>query len=318
VRFLCSLWAYVAPALCLLPGYLALERASTHEINSPVPVIDEPITPVPPSPAFDPKKIALGEQLFRDVRLSRQGTHGCATCHDPGSNGSTQHTAGIIRSQAGHNFDVPTVFNAALSFRLSWEGKYHSLEEQAAASMVSHSTMDSSVEESVARLSRDPVATQGFKAAYGHDPDAESLLNAIATYERSLITPGSRFDRWLAGDASALTPKELAGYRLFKSLGCVSCHQGVNIGGNLFQRHGVFRPLGRREPVMLRVPSLRNVAETAPYFHDGSAPTLEDAVRKMGAAQLNFNLSDEQISTIVAFLQTLTGNYRGRRVGELN
>jgi cytochrome c peroxidase len=162
------------------------------------------------------------------------------------------------------------------------------------------------------------VATQQFRSAYGHGPDAGSLLDAIATYERSLVTPGSRFDRWLAGDASALAARELDGYRLFKSLGCVSCHQGVNVGGNLFQRHGIFRPLGRREPVMLRVPSLRNVAQTAPYFHDGSAPTLEDAVRKMGAAQLNFNLSDEQIAAIVAFLQTLTGNYKGHPVGELN
>ena len=308
----------MASAVFLLPGYLAPECASTHEVNSPAPVMDEPITPVPPPPAFDPKKVALGEQLFRDVRLSRQGTHGCATCHDPSSNGSTRHTSGIIRSESGRNFDVPSIFNAALSFRLSWEGKYHSLEEQAAASLVSHSTMDSSVEETVARLSRDPAREQEFADAYGHGPDAESLLNAIATYERSLVTPGSRFDRWLAGDARALTPQELSGYRLFKSLGCVSCHQGVNVGGNLYQRHGVFRPLGRLEPVMLRVPSLRNVAETAPYFHDGSAPTLEDAVRKMGAAQLNFDLSDEQISGIVAFLETLTGNYRGRPVGELN
>jgi cytochrome c peroxidase len=133
-----------------------------------------------------------------------------------------------------------------------------------------------------------------------------------------LVTPGSRFDRWLAGDGSALAPQELSGYRLFKSLGCVSCHQGVNVGGNLFQRRGVFRPLGRPGPVMLRVPSLRNVAETAPYFHDGSAPTLEDAVRRMGAAQLNFNLTDEQISTIVAFLHTLTGHYQGRAIGELD
>jgi cytochrome c peroxidase len=318
VRFPRSVWTSAASAVFLFPGYLAPEFASTHEVNSPAPVMDEPITPVPPPPAFDPQKVALGEHLFRDVRLSRQGTHGCATCHDPSSNGSTQHTSGIIRSESGRNFDVPSIFNAALSFRLSWEGKYHSLEEQAAASLVSHSTMDSSVEETVARLSRDPAREQEFAEAYGHGPDAESLLNAIATYERSLVTPGSRFDRWLAGDASALTPRELSGYRLFKSLGCVSCHQGVNVGGNLFQRHGVFRPLGRREPVMLRVPSLRNVAATAPYFHDGSAPTLEDAVRRMGAAQLNFNLSDEQVAGIVAFLQTLTGNYRGRPVAELN
>ncbi len=313
-----SVWAYVAAASLLVPGCLAPGSGSTHEGNTPPALVDEPITPLPPPPQFDPRKVALGEQLFRDVRLSHWNTHGCSTCHDPDSNGSTQHDAAVIRSQVGRNFDVPTIFNAALSFRLSWEGKYRSLEEQAAASLVSHTTMNSSVRESVARLSSDPAETQQFWNAYGHGPDADSLLDAIATYERSLVTPGSRFDRWLAGDASALAARELAGYRLFKSLGCVSCHQGVNVGGNLFQRHGIFRPLGRREPVMLRVPSLRNVAETAPYFHDGSAPTLEDAVRKMGAAQLNFNLTDEQIATIVAFLQTLTGNYKGRPVGELN
>jgi cytochrome c peroxidase len=312
-----SAWAYAAAALLLVPGYLAPGAGSTHESNTP-PALDEPITPVPPAPAFDQRKIALGEQLFRDVRLSRWNTHGCSTCHDPDSNGSTEHTAALIRSQVGRNFDVPTIFNAALSFRLSWEGKYRSLEEQAAASLVSHTTMNTSVQETVAKLSGDPAEAQQFWNAYGHGPDAASLLDAIATYERSLVTPGSRFDRWLAGDASALSAQELAGYRLFKSLGCVSCHQGVNVGGNLFQRHGIFHPLGRREPVMLRVPSLRNVAETAPYFHDGSAPTLEDAVRKMGAAQLNFNLSDEQITTIVAFLHTLTGNYKGHPVGELN
>jgi cytochrome c peroxidase len=284
----------------------------------PPALVDEPITPVPPPPAYDPKKIALGEQLFRDVRLSHWNTHGCSTCHDPDSNGSTRHTAAIIRSQVGRNFDVPSIFNAALSFRLSWEGRYRSLEEQAAASLVSHTTMNSSVQETVAKLNGDPAEIQQFRNAYGRGPDTASLLDAIATYERSLVTPGSRFDRWLAGDASALSARELAGYRLFKSLGCVSCHQGVNVGGNLFQRHGIFRPLGRREPVMLRVPSLRNVAQTAPYFHDGSAPTLEDAVRKMGAAQLNFNLTDGQIANIVTFLQTLTGNYKGHRVGELN
>jgi cytochrome c peroxidase len=312
------MWAYVAAASLLVPGYLAPGSGSTHERKMPPALVEEPITPVPTAPAFDPRKVALGEQLFRDVRLSRWNTHGCTACHDPDSNGSTRHTAAIIRSEAGRNFDVPTIFNAALSFRLSWEGKYRSLEEQAAASLVSHTTMNSSVQESVARLSSDPAASRQFRDAYGHGPDAGSLLDAIATYERSLVTPGSRFDRWLAGDASALSARELNGYRLFKSLGCVSCHQGVNVGGNLFQRRGVFHPLGRREPVMLRVPSLRNVAVTAPYFHDGSAATLEEAVRKMGASQLNFNLTDEQIAAIAAFLQTLTGNYQGHLIGEKN
>jgi cytochrome c peroxidase len=119
----------------------------------------------------------------------------------------------------------------------------------------------------------------------------------------------------LAGDAAALSTDELGGYRLFKSLGCVSCHQGVNIGGNLFERHGIFHPLASPQPEILRVPSLRNVATTAPYFHDGSAQTLDDAVRKMGLAQLNSTLTDQQVNAIVAYLRTLTGKYRGVPVG---
>jgi cytochrome c peroxidase len=139
-------------------------------------------------------------------------------------------------------------------------------------------------------------------------------LDAIATYERSLLTPGSRFDRWLGGDAAALSVEEQNGYQLFKSLGCISCHQGVNVGGNMFQRHGIFHPLASPKPEILRVPSLRNVATTPPYFHDGSTPTLDEAVRKMGAAQLDRILSDQQVEAIVAFLNTLTGTYRGASV----
>jgi cytochrome c peroxidase len=154
-----------------------------------------------------------------------------------------------------------------------------------------------------------------FTDVYGSGPDAANIVDAIASFERSLVTPGSRFDLWLAGDAAALSEGELDGYRLFKSLGCVSCHQGVNIGGNLFERHGIFHPLASQKPEILRVPSLRNVATTPPYFHDGSAPTLDDAVRRMGLAQLNTTLTDQQVKAIVAYLQTLTGKYRGVPVG---
>ena len=154
-----------------------------------------------------------------------------------------------------------------------------------------------------------------FRDAYGRGPDAAAVLDAIATYERSLVTPGSRFDRWLAGEADAITPEELSGYQVFKSLGCITCHQGVNVGGNLFQRHGIFHPLASPKPELLRVPSLRNVATTAPYFHDGSAATLDEAVRKMGLAQLNSVLTDEQVKALVAYLGTLTGNFRDKPVG---
>jgi len=206
------------------------------------------------------------------------------------------------------------VFNAALSLFLNWEGNLRSLELEVEQGLSNPAIMASSVEEVLSKLRSDPAEVKQFREAYGHGPDRDSLLDAIAVFEGSLVTPGSRFDRWLAGDASAITSEELSGYRLFKSLGCISCHQGVNVGGNLFQRHGIFHPLGSPEPVLVRVPSLRNVAATAPYFHDGSAPTLKEAVKTMGFAQLDRVLTGEQIAAIVAFLNTLTGTYAGRPV----
>jgi cytochrome c peroxidase len=210
--------------------------------------------------------------------------------------------------------NTPTVFNASLNFRLNWEGNFRSLEDHAKQTLRNPAIMASSADEVVSKLRADPEAVRQFRDAYGREPDVAALLDAIATYERSLVTPGSRFDRWLAGEAAAITPEELSGYQLFKSLGCISCHQGVNVGGNLFQRHGIFHPLGSAEPVLVRVPSLRNVATTPPYFHDGSAPTLSDAVRAMGIAQLDRVLTDQQVATIVAFLDTLTGTYRNEVV----
>jgi cytochrome c peroxidase len=174
--------------------------------------------------------------------------------------------------------------------------------------------MASSSDEVVSKLRTDPEMVKQFRDAYGKEPDVVAVLDAIATYERSLVTPNSRFDRWLTGEAGAITPEELAGYQAFKSLGCVTCHQGVNVGGNLYQRHGIFHPLASPQPEILRVPSLRNVATTPPYFHDGSAPTLDDAVRKMAAAQLDRTLSDQQVTAIVAFLRTLTGTFHGAPV----
>jgi cytochrome c peroxidase len=201
-----------------------------------------------------------------------------------------------------------------LNFRLTWEGNVRSLEEEAEGGLRNPATMAASADEAVAKLGGDPGMVQNFRDAYGRAPDKAALLDAIATYERSLVTPGSRFDRWLAGETSALDAEELSGYQLFKSLGCISCHQGVNVGGNLFQRHGIFRTIGTSAPELVRVPSLRNVAATAPYFHDGSSATLSEAVRQMGLAQLDRLLTDAQVNSIIAFLGTLTGLYQGRSV----
>jgi cytochrome c peroxidase len=273
----------------------------------------EPITPIPAARAQDPQRLLLGERLFNDRRLSHGNTHSCSSCHDIATNGATANVIDTPKREP-MALNTPTVFNVSLNFRLNWEGKFRTLEEGAKQTLRNPAIMASSANEVVSKLRADPEAVQQFRDAYGREPDEAAVLDAIATYERSLVTPGSSFDRWLLGDADAITPEELSGYQLFKSLGCITCHQGVNVGGNLFQRHGIFHPLGSPEPVLLRVPSLRNVAATAPYFHDGSAPTLPQAVKMMGIAQLDRVLTEPQIAAIVAFLDTLTGTYRGQLV----
>jgi cytochrome c peroxidase len=298
--------------LLVITGSAAASLAQTP--GQQAPADQEPITPVPLPPVADPEKLALGERLFADRRLSRDRSRSCLSCHDISTNGASSNQIDEAFDGSKLPLNTPTVFNAALSFRLNWQGQPRSLEAQAEALLENPSVTGTSIDEVVGKLSADPDTVRQFRAAYGHGPDRASLLDAIATYERSLLTPGSRFDRWLGGDAAALSLEEQNGYQLFKSLGCISCHQGVNVGGNMFQRHGIFHPLASPKPEILRVPSLRNVATTPPYFHDGSTPTLDEAVRKMGAAQLDRILSDQQVEAIVAFLNTLTGAYRGASV----
>jgi cytochrome c peroxidase len=275
----------------------------------------EPIIPLPAAPAADPRRASLGELLFSDTRLSQDNSRSCMTCHDVRSNGATHRPRDTTPEGADLSFNTTTIFNAALSFRLGWEGKYRTLESQLEALLRNPQIMGCAPETIARRLRGDWLLSNQFQAVYGRGPDATNILDALATFERTLVTPGGRFDHWLQGEVTALSGQEIHGYALFKSLGCIACHQGVNVGGNLFERQGIFHPLARPEPAVLRVPSLRNVATTAPYFHDGSAPTLQVAVRKMGLAQLNTTLTDEQIEAIVAYLRTLTGTYRGAPVG---
>jgi len=277
----------------------------------------EPITPIPPPPVQDPRQVALGDRLFHDTRLSHDNTRSCNWCHDTSTNGASAingASASLSRTPGAAALNIPTVFNAALSFRLNWEGDLRTLESQVEEALGNPGRMGSSLNEALNKLRADPELSRRFREAFGREMDGPALLGAIATYERTLLTPGSRFDRWLKGDASAITPEEFTGYQLFKSLGCVSCHQGVNVGGNMYQRHGVFHPLASPKPEIVRVPSLRNVAVTPPYFHDGSATTLSEAVKAMGYAQLDRTLTDDQTEAIVAFLNTLTGTYLGKPV----
>jgi cytochrome c peroxidase len=303
----------------LMLGSLQLSPATSQSLVQPPEsnstVAEEPITPIPEPPAIDPLKIKLGERLFGDPRLSHDNSRSCSSCHDLRTNGASLKSQDVGIDGSSLPLNTPTIFNAALNFRFGWEGKLRTLESDAKAALENPEVMGVGISALAEKLGADPDMHREFMAAYGSGPDAKNIVDALASFERTLVTPGSRFDRWLEGDEAALSTEELDGYRLFKSLGCVSCHQGANVGGNLFERHGIFHPLASPKPEILRVPSLRNVATTPPYFHDGSAQTLDDAVRKMGLAQLNSTLTDQQVKAIVGYLQTLTGNYRGAPVG---
>jgi cytochrome c peroxidase len=308
----------------LLLGWLLLQQP-------PAAVGEEPITPVPAAAGLDSGKVRLGERLFHDPRLSRGNDLACASCHalEGGGDDGRARSPGADGEPLG--FNAPTVFNAALSARLNWRGNFRTLEEQAEAVLLDPRLMGMDWTELLARLEAEPGYARDFRKAYGSGPEPWQVLDALAAFERSLLTPGSRFDRHLAGEPGAMTAEEEEGYGLFKTYGCIACHQGVNVGGNLFQRFGIFldplagRPAltpadqGRftltgdeRDRRVFRVPSLRNVALTAPYFHDGSAATLEEAVTIMARSQLGRTLAKREVGLIVAFLRTLTGEPPGR------
>jgi cytochrome c peroxidase len=289
----------------------------------------EPIAPLPGSLALDARKVALGKRLFSDKRLSRDDSVACSSCHDLAKAGvdGLRRSVGIGGQIGDRN--APTVFNAVFNFRQFWDGRAATLEEQIDGPVHNPKEMASSWHEVIGKLRADDDYVSGFRAVYG-SLEARHIKNAIAEFERSLITPGARFDRYLAGARDALAPEELKGYELFKSYGCVACHQGVNIGGNLYERLGVMRlffkgapasaatNLGREavtgkaeDRYVFKVPSLRNVALTAPYFHDGSVATLEEAVLIMGRYQLGIEIPQGDIKLIVIFLHTLTGEYAG-------
>jgi cytochrome c peroxidase len=302
-------------ALWLMAGAAAAQLGeSSHPGKAPAE--QEPITPIPEPPPADPGKLSLGEQLFMDPRLSRDGNVACVTCHDIHTNGADGNRQNVPNDRPKSRFATLSVFNATLNFHFNWEGNFWWLESHTRDSLKSPSGMAANIDEVVARLRADPVMVRLFQSVYRRQPDEAGLLNAIATYERSLLTPGSRFDRWLSGDAGALTRQELTGYRLFKSLGCVSCHQGVNLGGNLYERPGIFASPGPSQFALLRVPSLRNISVLGPYLHDGSVATLDEVVVKMAKTHVGRVLTGQEVEAVVAFLKTLTGNYRGTPVSE--
>ena len=287
---------------------------------------EEPIKPLPDSVEVDGPKAALGRLLFHDPLLSKDGTVSCASCHDLGAGGGDGRRVSIgIEGREGV-INSPTVFNARFNFKQFWDGRAESVEDQIDGPIQSPIEMGSLWPEVVAKLYEHERYPGLFAQIYSDGINRKSVKNAIAEFVKSLVTPKGRFDQWLKGNESALTDHEKQGYALFKNYGCVSCHQGANVGGNMFQVFGVLNEYFKRRGNIteadlgrynvtgniadrhsFKVPSLRMAAHTAPYLHDGSAATLRDAVDAMFEFQLGREAPDDDKEAIVAFIKTLAG-----------
>lgn len=287
--------------------------------------VDEPIKPLPTDLKFDSRKVELGRKLFGDTRFAQDNSVACASCHDFSHGGADPRPRSVGVGGAIGPVNSPTVFNSGFNFQQLWSGAASSLEDQIDRVIKNPKVFNANWEQVLGKLGTDPELVAEFNAVYPQGLTDKSVKDAIATFERSLVTQ-SRFDRYLRGDAAAISAEERAGYEKFKNYGCIACHQGVNVGGNMFQVFGVmddyFRnrgdikdpDLGRynvtkrdSDKHVFKVPSLRNVELTAPYFHDGSAKSLEAAVDVMFRYQLGRRGPAEDKALIVKFLKTLTG-----------
>jgi cytochrome c peroxidase len=284
---------------------------------------NEPIQPIEPAKVSNPSLVELGKQLFFDPRLSKSGFISCNSCHNLSMGGTDN-----LKTSIGHNWNqgpinAPTVLNSSLNVAQFWDGRAKDLQAQAGGPIANPGEMASNHALAVEVLESIPGYVAEFKKAFGNEKvTIEEVTKAIAAFEETLVTPNARFDKYLKGDRKALAANELAGYQLFKDSGCVACHNGPAVGGNSYQKMGVVEPYQASSPAegrvsvtkdeadrfKFKVPTLRNVELTYPYFHDGAANTLPEAVDTMGRIQLGKKFTADENAQIVAFLKTLTGD----------
>ena len=284
---------------------------------------DEPIQPIAPVKEINLAQAELGKKLFFDPRLSKSGFISCNSCHNLSMGGTDNLKTSVGDHWHEGPINAPTVLNSSLNVAQFWDGRAADLQAQAGGPIANPGEMAFSHTLAVGVLESIPGYVIEFKQVFGTDRiTINEVTQAIAEFEKTLVTPNSRFDQWLLGKKDALTADELAGYKLFKDSGCVACHNGPAVGGNSFQKMGLVEPYRTSNPAEgrfavtgkdadrfnFKVPSLRNVELTYPYFHDGAASTLRDAVDTMGRIQLGKKFTAEENLKIVAFLKTLTGD----------
>jgi len=280
----------------------------------------EAITPIPLTMLYDKQKAQLGKKIFFDPIISKDGTISCSSCHDlPGSGANnTAYSFGVDAREGIIN--SPTVLNAVFNFAQFWDGREKNLKDQSRGPISNPLEMDTTLKDVLRKLNKSSYKKEFF-TIYRTAANEDNLMEVIAEFEKALTTPNSRFDKYLRGDIDAINEQEKRGYKKFKDIGCISCHNGVNIGGNMYQKLGVILPYkqdkslnGRyditkreRDRNVYKVPTLRNIELTAPYFHDGRVKTLKEAIFKMKEHQLGLESNMENLDDIEAFLKTLTG-----------
>ena len=313
-----------------LLSWIAEVRAAHYATpGAPAELVTGPLQPLPKTVDVDARKVALGDKLFHDKRLSADDTLSCASCHGLDKGGTDQAPVSTgVGGQKGP-INSPTVYNAAYGLAQFWDGRAADLFEQAGGPVNNPMEMGSNWPQAIGKLSQDADFVAAFTAVYPDGLNDVNLRDAIAEFERSLVTPNSPFDRFLLGEADALTAQQKAGYERFVAMGCGTCHVGRAIGGQSFERMGGEREYftgevrevdaGRfnvtkdeRDRHRFKVPTLRNVAVTFPYFHDASAADLAAAVRTMAGVQTDQDLGDTEVAELVAFLESLTGEYQGK------
>jgi len=300
---------------------LLLMLIGTTVISTPL-LAEEPIKPIEPVKDINRPLVELGKKLYFDPRLSKSGFISCNSCHNLSMGGTDNLKTSIGDHWQQGPINAPTVLNSSLNIAQFWDGRAADLKAQAGGPIANPGEMAFSHMLAINVLESIPEYVGEFKQAFGTEGiDIDKVTEAIAEFEKTLVTPNSRFDKWLMGEKDAITDKELAGYNLFKNSGCAACHHGPAVGGNSFQKMGIMEPYQARSPAegriavtgkdgdrfRFKVPTLRNVELTYPYFHDGEAETLTEAVDVMGRLQLGKKFSKEENAQIVAFLKTLTG-----------
>ncbi|MGI1988354.1 cytochrome-c peroxidase [Shewanella glacialipiscicola] len=291
--------------------------ANTHAVAA------EPIEVIKAVKITEPEKVELGKMLFFEPRLSKSGFISCNSCHNLATGG-----VDALPTSIGHHWqqgpiNSPTVLNADFMLAQFWDGRASDLKEQAAGPIANPMEMGFTHDLATETISSIPAYRARFAQVYGDEKvNVDRLTDAIAAFEKTLVTPNSPFDQYLLGKQDAISVDAKAGYQLFKDKGCVSCHNGPAVGGTMYMKMGLIKPFHTNNPAegrkgvtgkeadkfVFKVPTLRNIELTYPYFHDGSVWTLEEAVNTMADIQLGQKMSDKEIKEMLAFLVSLTGD----------